>query len=83
MFIQIKNKNIRDEEQLISPLSASKNAIILDDMYTSFSEVIAIFIQYIIKVTKDIKQKKQILYLKTILFNKDYYKIHKNKLILA
>ncbi|CAL4326371.1 (d)CMP kinase [Buchnera aphidicola] len=49
LFIQMKNRDKRDENRLISPLCIPKNAIILDSTNMSLSEVIATLMEYILK----------------------------------
>lgn len=68
LYNQIRMRDQRDRNRLISPLYPSRNAIILDSTNMSFSEVINISMIYIFE-----RIHKNALY-KNILFNKDYYK---------
>ncbi|ADP67283.1 hypothetical protein Buap_2990 [Buchnera aphidicola str. APS (Acyrthosiphon pisum)] len=52
LFIQMKTRDKRDQNRLISPLCIPKNAIILDSTYMSLSEVIKTAMGYIIEKIK-------------------------------
>ena len=52
LFIQMKNRDKRDQNRLISPLCVPKNAIILDSTYINLSKVTDTAMKYIIKQIK-------------------------------
>ncbi|WP_326970224.1 (d)CMP kinase [Buchnera aphidicola] len=52
LFIEMRNRDIQDENRLISPLSVPKNAIILDSSYMNLSEVVTAFMKSIIPKIK-------------------------------
>ncbi|AEO08662.1 cytidylate kinase [Buchnera aphidicola str. Ak (Acyrthosiphon kondoi)] len=52
LFAQMKNRDERDQNRLISPLCAAKNAIILDSTNMSLLEVFGVLMKYIIKKIK-------------------------------
>ncbi|WP_315984297.1 (d)CMP kinase [Buchnera aphidicola] len=54
LFAQMKNRDERDQNRLISPLCIAKNAIILDSTYMSLSEVTKKIMECIIEKNKNI-----------------------------
>jgi len=52
LFTQMKNRDQRDQNRLISPLCIPKNAIILDSSYMTLSEVIQTVMGHIIENIK-------------------------------
>lgn len=49
LFQEMKDRDERDKNRLISPLCISKNAVILDSTYMTFSEVIEMSMKIIVK----------------------------------
>lgn len=52
LFIKMNNRDKQDQNRLISPLCIPKNAIILNSTYMNLSQVVTIFMQYIVKHIK-------------------------------
>lgn len=52
LFVQMKNRDERDQNRLISPLCIAKNAIILDSTNMSLLEVVNTVMKYIIEKIK-------------------------------
>jgi cytidylate kinase len=52
LLIKMKNRDTRDQNRLISPLCAPKNAIILDSTHMSVSEITITLMEYIIEKIK-------------------------------